>query len=101
MHDLAEKEKQYSICQQDLRPIGEESSERYEYIPAQLPSSRTSARNMRAPARVKTTTKLSQPIEKSTAGASLLAQVIVRDCGSSAHAPARGDLRASRRGHLP
>jgi len=36
VHDLAEKEKHCSICKQDLRPIGEESSERYEYIPAQL-----------------------------------------------------------------
>ena len=29
VHDLAEKEKHCSACQQDLRPIGEESSERY------------------------------------------------------------------------
>ena len=36
VHDLAEEEKHCSACQQDLRPIGEESSERYEYIPAQL-----------------------------------------------------------------
>ena len=36
VHDLAEEEKHCSTCQQDLRPIGEESSERYEYIPAQL-----------------------------------------------------------------
>ena len=36
VHDLAEEEKHCSACQQDLRPIGEESSERYEYVPAQL-----------------------------------------------------------------
>ncbi len=36
VHDLAEEEKHCSTCQQDLRPIGEESSERYEYIPAKL-----------------------------------------------------------------
>ena len=36
VHDLADQEKHCSACQQDLRPIGEESSERYEYIPAQL-----------------------------------------------------------------
>ena len=29
-------EKYCSLCRQDLRPIGEEASERYEYIPAQL-----------------------------------------------------------------
>src|ERR1700681_297012 len=34
-HDLAEEEKHCAACKQDLRPIGEESSERYEYIPAQ------------------------------------------------------------------
>jgi hypothetical protein len=36
VHDLAEEEKHCSTCQQDLRLIGEESSERYEYIPAKL-----------------------------------------------------------------
>ena len=36
MHDLAEEEKHCAACDQDLRPIGEESSERYEYIPAQV-----------------------------------------------------------------
>ncbi len=35
-HDLREEEKHCASCNQDLRPIGEESSERYEYIPAQL-----------------------------------------------------------------
>jgi len=36
VHDLADSEKHCAVCQQDLRSIGEESSERYEYIPAQL-----------------------------------------------------------------
>ena len=36
VHDLAEAEKHCDICQQDLREFGEETSERYEYIPAQL-----------------------------------------------------------------
>jgi len=35
-HDLAEEEKHCAFCSQDLRLIGEETSERYEYIPAQL-----------------------------------------------------------------
>jgi len=51
VHDLAEGEKHCAACQQDLRPIGEESSERYEYIPAQLTVIEVSARNMLAPAR--------------------------------------------------
>src|ERR1035437_7465596 len=36
VHDLAEGEKHCTACAQDLRPIGEESSERYEFIPAQV-----------------------------------------------------------------
>ena len=36
VHDLAEEDKHCSACHQDLRRIGEEVSERDEYIPAQL-----------------------------------------------------------------
>jgi len=36
VHDLAEAEKHCNACNQDLRAFGEETSERYEYIPAQL-----------------------------------------------------------------
>ncbi len=36
VHDLAEGEKYCTDCAQDLRPIGEESSERYEFIPPQV-----------------------------------------------------------------
>ena len=35
-HDLPEEEKHCATCSQALRPIGEETSERYEYLPAQL-----------------------------------------------------------------
>ena len=77
VHDLADSEKHCSICQQDLRPIGEESSERYEYIPAQLTVIEDVRKKYACDCTVKTATKPSQPIEKSTAGASLLAQVIV------------------------
>jgi transposase len=77
VHDLAEEEKHCSDCQQDLRPIGEESSERYEYIPAQLTVIVDICKKYACACTVKTATKPSQPIEKSTAGASLLAQVIV------------------------
>lgn len=77
VHDLAEEEKHCSACQQDLRPIGEESSERYEYIPAQLTVIEDICRKYACACTVRTATKPPQPIEKSTAGASLLAQVIV------------------------
>jgi transposase len=77
VHDLAEEEKHCSTCQQDLRPIGEESSERYEYIPAKLTMIEDICKKYACACTVKTATKPPQPIEKSTAGASLLAQVIV------------------------
>src|SRR5260370_32252956 len=77
VHDLGDEEKHCSTCQQDLRPIGEESSERYEYIPAKLTVIEDICKKYACACTVKTATKPSQPIEKSTAGASLLAQVIV------------------------
>ena len=77
VHDLTEEEKHCSTCRQGLRPIGEESSERYEYIPAQLTVIEDICKKYACACTVKTATKPSQPIDKSTAGASLLAQVIV------------------------
>jgi transposase len=76
-HDLTEAEKHCESCSQDLRAIGEESSERYEYIPAQLLVIEDVCKKYACACTVKTATKPSQPIEKSTAGASLLAHVIV------------------------
>jgi transposase len=77
VHDLEDAEKHCAACHQDLRPIGEESSERYEYVPAQLTVVEDVCKKYACACTVKTATKPSQPIEKSTAGASLLAQVIV------------------------
>lgn len=77
VHDLVDAEKHCATCQQDLRPIGEESSERYEFIPAQLTVIEDVCKKYACDCTVKTATKPPQPIEKSTAGASLLAQVIV------------------------
>ena len=76
-HDLPEAEKHCADCDQDLRPIGEEVSERYEYIPAQMKVIEDVCFNYACACTVKTATKPPQPIEKSTAGASVLAQVIV------------------------
>jgi transposase len=76
-HDLAEAEKHCAACAQDLRPIGEESSERYEYIPAQVIVIEEVCKKYACSCTVKTATKPSQPIEKSNAGAGLLTQVIV------------------------
>jgi transposase len=80
VHDLADSEKHCAACQQDLRPIGEETSERYEYIPAQLTVIEDICKKYACACTVRTATKPPQPIEKSTAGASLLAQVIVAKC---------------------
>src|SRR5262249_7938638 len=76
-HDLAENEKHCAECGEDLRRIGEEVSERYEYIPAQMKVIEDVCQKYACACTVKTATKPSQPIEKSTAGASLLTQVIV------------------------
>jgi transposase len=77
VHDLAESEKHCAVCEQDLREFGEETSERYEYIPAQLIVIEDICKKYSCDCTVKTAGKPSQPIEKSTAGASLLTQVIV------------------------
>jgi transposase len=74
VHDLADEEKRCAVCRQDLRPIGEETSERYEYVPAQLTVIEDICKKYACACTVKTATKPAQPIEKSTAGASLLAQ---------------------------
>ena len=76
-HDLRAEEKHCASCNQHLRPIGEEISERYEYIPAQMLVIEDVCKKYACACSVKTATKPPQPIEKSTAGASLLAQVIV------------------------
>jgi transposase len=77
VHDLPDAEKHCAVCAQDLRPIGEETSERYEYIPAQLMVVEDVCKKYACECTVRTATKPAQPIEKSIAGASLLAEVIV------------------------
>jgi transposase len=77
VHDLAETEKHCACCGKDLRLIAEETSERYEYIPASLKVIQDVCLKYACDCTVRTAAKPQQPIEKSTAGASLLAQVIV------------------------
>jgi transposase len=64
-------------CNQELRKIGEEVSEHYEYVPAQLKVIEDVCIKYACNCTVTTASKPPQPIEKSNAGASLLAQVIV------------------------
>ena len=68
VHDLAEEEKHCAACEQDLRPIGEETSERYEYIRAQLKVVEDVCKKYACDCTVKTATGPPQPIEKSIAG---------------------------------
>jgi transposase len=77
VHDISQEEKHCNACDEDLRRIGEEVSERYEYIPAQLLVIEDACQKYACQCTVKVAGKPAQPIEKSTAGASLLAQVIV------------------------
>ena len=77
VHDLPEAEKHCGCCGKDLRLIAEETSERYEYIPASVKVIEDVRRKYACDCTVKTADKPPQPIEKSTAGASMLAHVIV------------------------
>lgn len=77
VHDLAQEEKHCAQCDQDLRPIGEETCERYEYIPASLTVIEETCLKYACACTVRMAGKPPQPIEKSIAGASLLAHVIV------------------------
>lgn len=77
VHDLGSEQKHCAHCDQDLRPIGEDTSEHYEYIPASLKVVENVCLKYACQCAIHTATKPPQPIEKSTAGASLLAQVIV------------------------
>jgi transposase len=77
VHDLAESEKHCDGCGKDLRLIAEETSERYEFIPAVMKVIEDVRLKYACDCTVKTADKPAQPIEKSTAGASVLAQVIV------------------------
>jgi transposase len=76
-HDLPQSEKHCAQCDEDLRRIGEQVSERYEYLPAQMKVIEDACFTYACACTVKTASKPPQPIEKSMAGASLLAHVIV------------------------
>jgi transposase len=95
VHDLEEGEKHCVLCAQDLREFGEETSERYEYIPAQLIVIEDVCKKYSCACTVKTAGKPSQPIEKSMAGASLLTQVIVAKYGD--HLPLHRQAKIFRR----
>lgn len=77
VHDLAESQKHCNCCGKDLHLVGEETSERYEFIPAVMKVIEDVRLKYACDCTVQRAEKPAQPIEKSTAGASVLAQVIV------------------------
>jgi len=77
IHDLTEAEKHCNCCGKDLHVVGEETSERYEFIPAVMKVIEDVRLKYACDCTIKRADKPAQPIEKSTAGASVLAQVIV------------------------
>jgi transposase len=95
IHDLAEADKHCSDCRQALRHIGEEVSERYEYIPAQMLVIEDACQKYACACKIQTATKPAQPIEKSTASASVLAHVIVSKVAD--HLPVHRQAKIFRR----
>jgi transposase len=95
VHDLAEADKHCSDCQQTLRHVGEEVSERYEYIPAQMLVIEDVCQKYACACKIRTASKPAQPIEKSTASASVLAQVIVSKVAD--HLPVHRQVKIFRR----
>ena len=95
VHDLAEADKHCTGCGEDRRRIGEEVSERYEYIPAQMLVIEDACQKYACSCTVKTASKPAGPIEKSTAGASLLAHVIVSKIAD--HLPVHRQAKMLRR----
>jgi transposase len=95
VHDLPEADKHCAECRQKLRHIGEEVSERYEYIPAQMLVLEDACQKYACACKIVTALKPAQPIEKSTASASVLAQVIVSKVAD--HLPVHRQAKMFRR----
>src|SRR5208283_4740119 len=83
VYDLGEHERQCPHCQNELRPIGEEVSERLEYVPASCYVIEEACRKYACPhgCTVVTANKPAAPIEKGRAGAGLLAHIAVSKFG--------------------
>lgn len=95
LHDLPDADKHCATCQTDLRHIGEDVSERYEYLPARMMVIEEVCRKYACDCTIRTASKPPQPIEKSTASASVLAQVIVAKVAD--HLPVHRQAKMFRR----
>lgn len=80
IHDLSDAEKICASCGKELEKIGEDKSEQLEYIPAQLKVIEhiRSKYTCRCCETIKTAAKPESPLPKSMAGASLIADVIIK-----------------------
>lgn len=78
-YDLPEEEKHCPECQAALKLLGEETSERWEYVPARVQVIEQVCKKYACPkgCTVRTATKPMQPIEKGLAGPGLLAHVVI------------------------
>jgi transposase len=83
VYDLGERERQCPQCQEELKRIGEETSERLEYVPASLYVIEEACQKYACPkgCTVRTAEKPMQPIEKGLPGPGLLAHVAVSKYG--------------------
>jgi len=83
LYDLGESQRQCPECQAELKRIGEEVSERLEYVPASLVVIEEACQKYACPkgCTVVTAEKPMAPIEKGLAGPGLLAQVAVSKYG--------------------
>jgi transposase len=97
VHDLGEDSRQCPQCQNDLKLIGEEVSERLEYVPASLVVIEEVCQKYACPngCTVITAAKPMAPIEKGLAGPGLLAQVAVSKYGD--HLPLHRQAEIFRR----
>ena len=83
VYDLTEQERQCPECHAELRHIGEQVSERLEYVPASLEVIEEACQKYACPkgCAVVTAAKPAAPIEKGLAGPGLLAHVAVSKFG--------------------
>lgn len=76
VHDVAGKDQPCPDCGQALEPMGQDSSEHYEYVPAQLKVIEDVCLKYKCECTIHTATKPAQPLPKSNADASLLAWIV-------------------------
>jgi transposase len=97
VHDLGKDSRQCPQCQSDLKRIGEEVSERLEYVAASLVVIEEACQKYACPkgCTVITAAKPMAPIEKGLAGPGLLAQVAVSKYGD--HLPLHRQAEIFRR----